>query len=429
MPLDSPSEAWASTRSWGDSPNNEEKPLVRRDKYGRKIVEKEPLPSNVIEVPGLGRVKKPEHKMVAGHQGLMKKVLKVGDGARGTPPTGARIVLHAVGHLPVDKKGDRIKESATEGIKFFSTRERIVAEDASITTQECNAAGPPGPQHFILGSGSVLPAWELTVPTMLIGETCEIIISPEYGYGEEGASHLGVPPSCPLAFVLELVEWKAPRPPREVMADTERFTLATEYKFRGTECFKKQQWEDAMELYDDAAHYLSDAFFGAEAIKHATSIEHPDAVNSVCTPRQLVSGTVAKGPPPKRFDGNNDEAKALLLACLLNGAQCALKSEAWRKAEERASKALQLDTKNVKGLFRRGTARTRLGDYADARADLRKACELDPKSKDVREMFDECKIAEAAEKQAQRDFYANTRVAEGGVGEYKEEEPEKPFVC
>ena len=44
-------------------------------------------------------------------------------------------------------------------------------------------------------------------------------------------------------------------------------------------------------------------------------------------------------------------------------------------------------------------------------------------------MFDECKIAEAAEKQAQRDFYANTRVAEGGVGEYKEEEPEKPFVC
>ena len=76
MPLDSPSEAWASTRSWGDSPNNEEKPLVRRDKYGRKIVEKEPLPSNVIEVPGLGRVKKPEHKMVAGHQGLMKKVLK-----------------------------------------------------------------------------------------------------------------------------------------------------------------------------------------------------------------------------------------------------------------------------------------------------------------------------------------------------------------
>ena len=53
-----------------------------------------------------------------------------------------------------------------------------------------------------------------------------------------------------------------------------------------------------------------------------------------------------------------------------------------------------------------------MGDFSDARADLRKACELDPKSREVREMFDECKIAEAAEKRAQRDFYG---AASGGL--------------
>ena len=35
-------------------------------------------------------------------------------------------------------------------------------------------------------------------------------------------------------------------------------------------------------------------------------------------------------------------------------------------------------------VLRRGLAKVRLGDYGDAKADLRKANELDPKSKEVR---------------------------------------------
>ena len=44
-------------------------------------------------------------------------------------------------------------------------------------------------------------------------------------------------------------------------------------------------------------------------------------------------------------------------------------------------------------------------------------------------MFDECKIAESADKEAQAAFYSKTRVASGGYVPPKEEEPEKLFVC
>jgi len=264
---------------------------------------------------------------------------------------------------------------------------------------------------------------------MLAGEVCELLVSPEHAYGEEGAEHLGVPPKCQVGFQVELVEWTNPRQPREGMADDVKFAHSTELKSRGTTCFKQQRWAEALEMYDDAAYYLADAFFGAEAVESATRLEQPSSLDGVSATQALTGGSRADGPPPERFAGQNDEAKAMLLACLLNAAQCALKQEAWREAEKRAAKALQLDSKNVKALFRRGSARTRMGDYSDARADLRKACELDPKSREIREMFDECKIAAEAEKEAQRAFYSKTGAASGGYEAPPEEEPEKPFVC
>ena len=408
------SEAWASTKSWGGQESDE--PLVRRDKYGRKIVEP-PKPSSTGKVP--------EFAPVAGLKGLAKKVVKVGDGKRGVPSPGARVTVHAVGRLPVNKDGGRITDP-NDGVKFYSTKECLVSPDAHITAREMNATVASGPQTFVLGAGSVLPAWDHVVPTMLVGEVCEIIVAPDFAYGDEGAEHLGVPPKMIVTFTLELLDWKEARAARETLADPERFATATELKFRGTEMFKKGEWAVARELYDDAAYYLSDAFLGSEVAKTLTSVEHPD--NQLTAHRAFDDDGRAL-PPPTRFGEQNEEAKTMLLACYLNGAQCALKSEEWRAAESRASMALALEPKNLKGLFRRGTARTRLGDYGDAKGDLRRACELDPKSREIRDMFDECKIAESAEKQAQADFYAKTRVADGGYVPPKPDEPEKPFIC
>ena len=463
-----PSAAWASTKSW-DSDNTPRAGL--RDKYGRKITAPPPAEppkattpkastpkassaparpfaapkgaaaadkaapalKGAQEISSTGAVRGIEHVRVAGHHNLMKKVLTVGDGARGCPSPGARVTIHAEGYLPMKADGSR-SMAATEGYKFYSTKERIVHPGASLTELESSAAVAPGPQTFNLGGGAVLPCWDLTAPTMLVGEKCELIVAAEHAYGEEGAEHLGVPPKVPVVFVLELLAWKRAMPARETMPDDERFKLATELKFRGTERFKAGAWDEARELYDDAAHYLSDAFLGDEMAKTATSIEHPEALNSLRGMEKEARSKRSDVPekPPDRFGEQHDEAKAMLLACLLNGAQCALKTEAWREAESRSSTALALEPKNLKGLFRRGTARTRIGDYSDARGDLRRACELDPKSREIRDMFDECKIAESAEKEAQRQFYAQSGdkvVNDGAYGEPTEEEKDPLFVC
>ena len=78
----------------------------------------------------------------------------------------------------------------------------------------------------------------------------------------------------------------------------------------------------------------------------------------------------------------------------------------WQRARTNCTKALELDPKSVKALFRRGTARAKSAEYAAARADLLAASKLDPKSKEIREAFTACKEAEAAAKAKDKAFAA-----------------------
>ena len=86
-----------------------------------------------------------------------------------------------------------------------------------------------------------------------------------------------------------------------------------------------------------------------------------------------------------------DEARALLLSCLLNQAQCALAQSEWAPAAAACTRALALDGASMKAYFRRGKARVELGEFDDAKADLREAAKLDPKSREVREAIAEAK--------------------------------------
>ena len=93
---------------------------------------------------------------------------------------------------------------------------------------------------------------------------------------------------------------------------------------------------------------------------------------------------------------DDSPARALLLSCWLNAAQCALKLEEWYGARDAAGKALALDGASVKALFRRGRALMALGEFGAAKGDLREANRLDPKSREVREAWEACAAAEAA---------------------------------
>lgn len=65
------------------------------------------------------------------------------------------------------------------------------------------ASGGQEPFSFELGAEQVIEGWDLGVACMLVGETRELKIPPELGYGERGKPP--VPPNATLLFEIELV--------------------------------------------------------------------------------------------------------------------------------------------------------------------------------------------------------------------------------
>ncbi|NNF40204.1 MAG: FKBP-type peptidyl-prolyl cis-trans isomerase [Woeseiaceae bacterium] len=65
-------------------------------------------------------------------------------------------------------------------------------------------SGGTRPFQFMLDSGQVIRGWDLGVACMLVGETRELTIPPELGYGARGKPP--VPPNATLLFEIELVK-------------------------------------------------------------------------------------------------------------------------------------------------------------------------------------------------------------------------------
>lgn len=70
------------------------------------------------------------------------------------------------------------------------------------------SSGGSQPFQFTLNSGQVIKGWDLGVVCMLVGETRELRIAPELGYGARGKPP--VPPNATLLFEIELVRLTAP---------------------------------------------------------------------------------------------------------------------------------------------------------------------------------------------------------------------------
>ena len=63
--------------------------------------------------------------------------------------------------------------------------------------------------QFPLGAGRVIQGWDQGVVGMLIGETRELRIAPDLGYGDRGAGEV-IPPGATLLFEIELKDLKGP---------------------------------------------------------------------------------------------------------------------------------------------------------------------------------------------------------------------------
>ncbi|TXG60926.1 hypothetical protein EZV62_012289 [Acer yangbiense] len=124
------------------------------------------------------------------------------------------------------------------------------------------------------------------------------------------------------------------------MSTPEKIEAAGKKKEDGNALFKAGKYARAAKRYEKAVKYIEyDSSFGEEEKK---------------------------------------QAKALKVACNLNDAACKLKLKEYKQAEKLCTKVLELESRNVKALYRRAQAYIQLADLDLAEFDIKKALEIDP---------------------------------------------------
>ena len=150
-----------------------------------------------------------------------------------------------------------------------------------------SSRGRDQPLEFKLGVGQLISAYDIGVKTMRQGELALITCRSDHGYGWAG-SPPKIPSDATLSFEVELIGWVEKT--LEDMHDGEKLAHAQGARDQGAAHFKEQEWAEA-------------------SAKFRVGIEHLDALGE----------GAAKA----------SEARAALLSCLLNQAQCCLKLGGW----------------------------------------------------------------------------------------------------
>lgn len=226
------------------------------------------------------------------------------------------------------------------------------------------------PFEFKTDDDQVIEGLDRAVMTMKKGEVALVSISPEYAFGSsESKQELAVvPPNSTVHYEVELVSFVKEKESWD-MNTPEKIEAAGLKKEEGNALFKAGKYVKAAKRYEKAAKYIEyDTNFSEEEKK---------------------------------------QSKALKVSCNLNNAACKLKLNEYKQAEKLCTKVLEIETTNVKALYRRAQAYRHLADLDLAEVDLKKALEIDPNNRDVKLEYKVLKekMKEFNKKDAQ--FYGN----------------------
>lgn len=259
--------------------------------------------------------------------GLLKKILEEGTG-EASPVPGQEVSAHYTGTLE-------------DGSKFDSSRDRGKAF------------------KFTIGQGQVIKGWDQGFLSMKKGEKAILRCRSDYAYGSGGQGK--IPANATLNFDVELLDFQDKKKEKWELSDEEKEAEANKLKDQGTVAFKAGRFEEAINLYEEAAEYI-------------------DEVSS---------------------------ATALWVTCKLNAAQASINDKDYPSAVTRAGAALGKDSNNVKALYRRGLARNHLGLPDMALADLTLAQSLDPDNAPVKAELAKAKKLIADAKKKEKATYGN----------------------
>ncbi|KAH9770937.1 peptidyl-prolyl cis-trans isomerase FKBP62 [Citrus sinensis] len=224
--------------------------------------------------------------------------------------------------------------------------------------------------EFKTDEEQVIDGLDRAVITMKKNEVALLTIAPEYAFGSaESQQELAVvPPNSTVHYEVELVSFEKEKESWDMNTE-EKIEAAGKKKEQGNTLFKAGKYARASKRYEKAVKYIEyDTSFGDEEKK---------------------------------------QAKALKVACNLNNAACKLKLKDYKQAEKLCTKVLDLDSRNVKALYRRAQAYIQMADLDLAEFDIKKALEIDPDNRDVKLEYKTLKEKMKEYNKKEAKFYGN----------------------
>jgi peptidylprolyl isomerase len=219
--------------------------------------------------------------------------------------------------------------------------------------------------------------------TMKLGEKADLVISSQYGYGDQG-SPPKIPGGATLIFTVELIQIGDKKPARWSMSDAELLKVAKERKDAGNEKFKAKDFNEAAYFYRD-------------------SISHLDLCKD-----------------------QNEEVTKLMVTCFQNMSVSLNNLNEHKEAIEMCTLAIERDPKATKAFYQRHIAYMKLKNYDDALTDIKAAIKLSPQDKKFREDLETIKNLVKKEAQSQQSVMANL-FKQGIYAEKKGVIPKKVF--
>lgn len=225
--------------------------------------------------------------------------------------------------------------------------------------------------RFEVGEGESLDlpcGLEKAIQRMEKGEHSILYLKPRYAFGNAGKEKFQIPPSAELKYEVHLKSFEKAKESWE-MSSEEKLEQSAIVKERGTVYFKEGKYKQALLQYKKIVSWLEyESSFSSEEVQ---------------------------------------KAQALRLASHLNLAMCHLKLQAFSAAVESCNKALELDSNNEKGLFRRGEAHLAVNDFDLARADFQKVLQLYPSNKAAKVQLAVCQQRIRKQIAREKKLYAN----------------------
>ncbi|XP_022137935.1 70 kDa peptidyl-prolyl isomerase-like [Momordica charantia] len=226
------------------------------------------------------------------------------------------------------------------------------------------------PFEFKVDEEQVIEGLDLALKKMKKGEVALVTIHPQYAFGSSDSSQdlAVVPANSTVYYEVELVSFVKEKESWDLNTP-EKIEAAGKKKEEGNALFKAGKYDRASRRYEKAVGY----------IEYDTSFSDEEKLQS----------------------------KALKVSCNLNNAACKLKVKDYKQAEKLCTKVLELDSRNVKALYRRAQAYIQLVDLDLAEQDIKKALEIDPDNREVKMEYRQlkAKVKEYNKKDAQ--FYGN----------------------